>query len=51
MIKYHIFKRLIGISLAILYLSYRVSNVFLVIPFFDEYDSPAYFEWNIYPSF
>ena len=23
----------------------------VVKPFFDEYDSPAYFKWQIYPSF
>jgi hypothetical protein len=33
------------------YFIFRLSNVFLVTPFFDEYDSPEYFKWQIFPSF
>ena len=37
--------------IAILYLLYRVTNVYLVTPFFDEFDSPAYFNLELFPSF
>jgi hypothetical protein len=37
--------------IAILYLLYRVTNVYLVTPFFDEFDSPAYFKLEFFPSF
>jgi hypothetical protein len=37
--------------LPITYLIFRVNNVFLVTPFFDDYDSPAYFKFELFPSF
>ena len=37
--------------LPVIYLIFRVKNVFLVTPFFDDYDSPAYFKFELFPSF
>jgi hypothetical protein len=37
--------------IAILYLLYRVTNVYLVTPLFDEFDSPAYYKLEFFPSF
>ncbi len=38
-------------SIALLYLLFRVANAYLVTPFYDEFDSPAYFKFELYPSF
>jgi len=38
-------------SIALLYLLFRVANAYLVTPFYDEFDSPAYFKLELYPSF
>jgi len=51
MIKFLSLKNVVGFTLAVVYFGFRVMNVFLVTPFFDEYDSPAYFRWKLYPSF
>jgi hypothetical protein len=42
---------IIGILVSVVYLVYRTSNVFIVKPFFDDFDSPAYFDFQLYPSF
>ncbi len=38
-------------TLPAIYLIFRVNNVFIVTPFFDYYDSPAYFKFEFFPSF
>ena len=44
-------KVIIGTLVSLLYLVYRTSNVFVVKPFFDDFDSPAYFDFQFYPAF
>lgn len=39
------------IIFASIYLIYRVSNASLATPFWDNYDSPAYFKLEFFPSF
>lgn len=51
MSKFFSLKYILGFTISAIYFNFRVLNVFLVIPFFDEYDSPAYFKWELYPSF
>jgi len=36
---------------AFMYATYRVYNVYLATPFWDDYDSPAYFKLEFFPSF
>jgi hypothetical protein len=44
-------KIIIVILVSLGYFVYRTSNVFIVEPFFDDFDSPAYFDFQLYPSF
>jgi hypothetical protein len=44
-------KIIIGTLVSLLYLVYRTSNVFIVKLFFDDFDSPAYFDFQFYPAF
>ena len=39
------------ITISLLYLLYRVYIASSVVPFYDEFDSPEYFKWNLFPSF
>ena len=39
------------IVIAIVYFAFRINNAILVKPFFDEFDSPPYFELKFFPSF
>jgi hypothetical protein len=44
-------KIIIVILVSLAYLFYRTSNVFIVQPFFDDFDSPSYFDFQFYPAF
>ena len=39
------------IGIAVIYFVFRITNAILVKPYFDEYDSPPYFELKLFPSF
>ena len=39
------------IAIAVIYFVFRITNAILVKPYFDEYDSPPYFELKLFPSF
>ena len=36
---------------SLIYLTYRTFNAALVDPFFDDFDSPAYFDFQLFPAF
>ena len=36
---------------AFMYIIYRVYNVYQATPYWDDYDSPAYFKLEFFPSF
>jgi hypothetical protein len=39
------------IVIAVIYFVFRITNAILVKPYFDEYDTPPYFELKLFPSF
>ena len=43
--------RVLNILVITTYVFFRIYNSLLVTPFFDNYDSPQYFKFSIFPSF
>jgi hypothetical protein len=44
-------EKILMFTVALFYTIYRVVNAYLTIPFWDNYDSPAYFKLEFFPSF
>ena len=49
--KFELIKKNSYIIIFAFLLFFKVTNVIITEPFFDNYDSPAYFMFNIYPAF